>query len=538
MGSRFSPCASALACFVIFTAPALATDYTWNSGNSGAFSNAANWTPVGGPPSSADNAIFSNPNTPSYTVTIAPGTAISAAQVSNDTVMFDLSAGTTTLGSSSLSALLMQTSADKQANLTLSNGTLSLPTGGVSLNNSNTLLSLNRPFLTVNVGATLSAASLSTPTAASGGVIDVLGQINAAAINLGSRSVLTVHPGATVSTIVPAIGGGFIYGDITGGYDSNSSINTQKSIGTGGPINGTLICGGNLKLGFTVAPPFTPGMSCEGVLQVGDSSHPSDMFVGEFGKARCTISTGSATLYHDLYLGHHPNSDGSMRMQGGTLSVASNVHIGADPAIIVLGGSTPAVGNMTVQAGAVATITGTIFVHPGGDILTDRNAAGDTARGSINAAAIQNSGTISGFGLLTAPITNNAVIRPTRDATLGHMDIHGDLFQSSLGILRINYSTDAPVDLLTVTGNANMAGVIDFNFTHTSPLHVGDSFLMFRCTGSMTGLPNVTSTSGYSFIAHIDPGIGYSAIVTAVPEPAAITLILAATSLLLTTRRR
>src|SRR5436190_10796627 len=131
---RGKAAAAALAAAAIAIAPPFvslpvargAVDYTWNSGNSGSYSDGTKWTPAG-PPGVADNAIFSNPLAPAYTVTVPAAQHANAVQVSGDTLTLNLSGGTTTLDSASPAALLVQNNGATHSQLTITGGNLSIP---------------------------------------------------------------------------------------------------------------------------------------------------------------------------------------------------------------------------------------------------------------------------------------------------------------------------------------------------------------------------------------------------------------------------
>jgi T5SS/PEP-CTERM-associated repeat protein len=59
-------------------ASALATDYTWTNSAGGNFGVAGNWNPAGGPPGSADTALFSQGSGTRKTITFPAGTATTA----------------------------------------------------------------------------------------------------------------------------------------------------------------------------------------------------------------------------------------------------------------------------------------------------------------------------------------------------------------------------------------------------------------------------------------------------------------------------
>ena len=76
-------CISALAPTVT-----VAAEFTWNSGNSGSYSDPAKWSPAGGPPRAADTANFSDAALPRYAVTVPGGTQTGAVNVAGDAVDF------------------------------------------------------------------------------------------------------------------------------------------------------------------------------------------------------------------------------------------------------------------------------------------------------------------------------------------------------------------------------------------------------------------------------------------------------------------
>lgn len=144
----------------------------------------------------------------------------------------------------------------------------------------------------------------------------------------------------------------------------------------------------------------------------------------------------------------------------------------------------------------------------------------------LDPAGFINTGTISGNGnFQMAAISNQGLISP--GTSIGHLTLSGDVTLASGGTLKVELGALDEYDLLTLTGDATLGGVLEISNLGYNP-HVGDRFTVLT----------FASLLGYSEFdaVHLDgfgPGVSFDVIynakdvtllVTSVPEPATYAL--------------
>ncbi|NQU12042.1 hypothetical protein HQ590_14705, partial [bacterium] len=152
---------------------AASTEYEWG-GASSIYSNDANWTPVGGPPTNTDSAVFGT--TGSYTVTFDRNERSDYLYVTNsNTVLFDLGGNTYTINSpAQTDRIVIGSNSTDNVTLIVENGTFD-----ASFNSSRTELNLgmegSQASLIVSNGAQFLANYIYANYAGSTGQVVVTG---------------------------------------------------------------------------------------------------------------------------------------------------------------------------------------------------------------------------------------------------------------------------------------------------------------------------------------------------------------------------
>ncbi|MGD9688774.1 MAG: beta strand repeat-containing protein [Phycisphaerales bacterium] len=212
-----------------------------------------------------------------------------------------------------------------------------------------------------------------------------------------------------------------------------------------------------------------------------------------------------------------------------------------------------------VATGETRTLAAGLSIDTGGTLLVGEQGGVSGAILNVNGALTQNGstnlgngqlnisgnyalgGTLSGDGIITAPATSvSGKIAP------GHSP--DDLtFNSNLTILAgsfLEFELGAPdgaappgdlSDFILVNGtvqfDAGLAGTVNYNFINAFEPEVGDTFVLLRATGGITGLPAGVVPLGTDIGASISIVAGTDLVltVTALPSPggAGLTLLAA-----------
>ena len=166
-------------------------------------------------------------------------------------------------------------------------------------------------------------------------------------------------------------------------------------------------------------------------------------------------------------------------------------------------------GDTTITSGDDTTLTFQNIIDLGGNDLTINRAAGGLQNGIVNLST-----QIRGTG----SVTNNATLAAVLGASLG-----GDLVSS--GMLDFDITPDAS-GTLTVGGTATLDGGIHVDFLDGAT-PAGDIALLTASNGILlpSGLPSL-SVTGPDGLALALSGDGRSLLLTAIPEPATVSLLL------------
>ena len=173
-------------------------------------------------------------------------------------------------------------------------------------------------------------------------------------------------------------------------------------------------------------------------------------------------------------------------------------------------------GSVLARDGAPIGIGGDVVVGGAGTLAVDG--------GSLSAFSIDVQGRLAGDGTITGPVTNHGEVGPGQSP--GQLDIQGSYTQASDGLLEIEIqdSTPAGFDLLTVSGNAILDGVLSVHL-------LGDPVALMGIRFDFLEASSITGTFSELQATGIDPGLlelsiqGGTASITIIPEPASALLL-------------
>lgn len=184
--------------------------------------------------------------------------------------------------------------------------------------------------------------------------------------------------------------------------------------------------------------------------------------------------------------------------------------------------------------------TGTVSVEKG-SLTFSQGIAGHSGRIVVgagttlsNAGLLDNRGIVQGSGTISAPtLSNHGTVSP--GLSPGTLTLQGNFEQSGDGLLDIELASLATFDSLVVSGTANLDGSLQLRpFGGYAPV-VGDSFVVLRSAGGLSGTFGQVLTpetggfaAGVDFDVLYDYGLGTVTLqVAAVPEPETWGLLLA-----------
>lgn len=293
------------------------------------------------------------------------------------------------------------------------------------------------------------------------------------------------------------------------------------------------------------------------------------------------VHRGGGTMGGDIPSGHRTIIRGEPSL---------NTNIAADDSfsnagILDFTSTTFAQANLTVNNGRILTNTGTINILPGsggqraisaimnnsGLIVNEATASwGATSANHVNSAgtirltansltitgstftnqneaSVQGNATIDVTAMGVTGLANNANLDPgvgfaSNDAaSIGALRIQGNLTQQPQGALRVNLAglTSNLIDLLTVSGTASLAGVVEVGLAPGYLPNIGDSFRVMNYaskTGTFAAVNTLLGNTGVSFEAQYSATF-MTLVVTAIPSPGA-TSMLALAGLTVVRRRR
>ena len=207
------------------------------------------------------------------------------------------------------------------------------------------------------------------------------------------------------------------------------------------------------------------------------------------------------------------------------------------------------VGNYTIAVPLFNT--GTVSVEKG-SLTFSQGIAGHSGRMVVGAGTtlsstgvLDNRGIVQGSGTVSAPtLSNHGTVSP--GLSPGTLTLQGNYEQYGDGLLDIELASLAAFDSLDVSGTANLDGSLQLRpFGGYTPV-IGDSFVVLRSTGALSGSFGQVLTAGAGgFGAGVDFEIFYdydlgtvTLQVASVPEPETWGLLLAGLATVGWTARR
>lgn len=551
------------------------TSIFWTNTAGGSWQGTGNWS-TSATPTSMQSPVFNSPGA-SFTVALSADATVFSTIFRNGNVTLNL--GGHTLISNVPAPLDNQTTAvvavgdlaGTSANVTLSNGTVDVLNGNVTVGGS------GNGSLVAGAGSFINANTIVLGQHPSGsGRLSVLAN---ATLNASSD----MYVGNDGSGTVTQSGGAVSANDLFLAYDPASSGNYTLTGGTltanleiqaddDGAVSvftqsgGTHTVNGDLQLaGFDANSRATYTLSGTGILSVS-----GDLDVGESGSASFFQAGGSATIGQHLLLvpasgqtslyslqggplgtaSLSVGSGGTFTQSGGTLALTDTLHITGGsvslggsqatytfPTLSISGGSLSLSGLKSVvtsnyqMEGSANAWTGLIDVGVGKLLVSDSLTHGTTLADLQNQVAfartsdqgITSSALPAHMGLA---VLDNAVLHKTQFGGVTVDDSYLFVSPELLG----DANADGKVDLTDLSTVLNHFGTqtpnwTDGNFDGAATIDLTDLSHVLNNFGLTN--PNATSVSGV-------PVAGLS---TAVPEPASLMMLVPA-ALLLAKRRR
>ena len=396
-----------------FTADLLhAGDYAWNESAGGTFSDAANWTPTGGPPDADDYVTFDLGET--YAIAFSENAASSSIFVRNDQTMFVLDGYEYAVTFNTVVGFY----GGENGRLEVVGGlvtTNSVHVGYVS-NAAGTLILSNHATLQVvdlldiaNTDDTNAhilveeSSSLSSASMVIGGDLNAIGSLQitgvdstfdcSGEITVGNlaRGVMLVEEGANATSASAVIGFGNDPGQI------------EKAIGNVvvSDMNSRWINAGSLTVGNTGTAEGSMAIANGGYVENLDATLGVDadargmviidgtgatwkcnslLTVGRNGSGTMTVSGSGAVFTAGTDIAALVGSQGTVLItgQGTTWSESSDMNVGG------VSGTGGGNGSLSVASGGVLSVTGELKIHDDGSFTLDA--------GTVNVGAFVASG--------------------------------------------------------------------------------------------------------------------------------------------------
>jgi hypothetical protein len=433
---------------------------------------------IGGTLDVVGNAVFDSNVQVDGDTTIVGTIDVTDLEVSNDldvsgsTTLGGLSAGTTTLGASTIS------SASVTGNTSVG--------GTLGVTGTSTLGTLNAGTSTLGA-ATLSSASVTGNTSV-GGTLGVTGASTLGTLNAAATAVTTLAASSNTT-----IGG-------TLGVTGTSTLGTLNAAATAVT---TLAASSNTTIGGTLG---VTGASTLGTLNAGTSTLGSASVTGNTSVGGTLGVTGASTLgtlnAGTTTLGAATLASSSVtgnQTIGGTLGVTGTATLGTLNAA--------ATSVTTLAASSNTTIGGTLGVT-GTSTLDTLNAGASTLSSSNVTGNASVGGTLGVTGASTLTTLNAAATSVTTLAASSNTTIGGTLGvtgTSTLGTLNAGTSTlgASTLSSANVTGNQTIGGTLGVTGTSTlGTLNAGTSTLGASTIGSAT-ITGDASVGGSTTLANV-----------------------------------
>jgi hypothetical protein len=193
---------------------------------------------------------------------------------------------------------------------------------------------------------------------------------------------------------------------------------------------------------------------------------------------------------------------------GSTLDI-SGATITTNQATIKLdgpGSKFAAINGLQSNSGAFSLLGGRVFTTAGPLANAGALEVG-TSSGLVMATGttLTNTGTIFGNGTIQGRVANAGLVSPGNSP--GTLTIAGEFAQNVAGTIsfEIGGLTAGSFDVLTILGDASLAGSVDLFFTDGFAPHAGDTFDLMTVSGTRSG--DFTALH----IVNLQPGFQYTA---------------------------
>ena len=341
--------------------------------------------------------------------------------------------------------------------------------------------------------------------------VNTIAALGSGPVTTAQGATLTVDSSATeVSSVAISGSGGLVkdgLGDLiiqnantyTGGTTINASrigLNNGQGLGTGGVL-----------------------VNANGVLGLGGVT-VANAISGAGSVLKTANNVGSLT-------GVNSYSGGTV-VQGGTLSVTSTSAIGTG-GVSVASGATFEMSNASNQTFANALSGAGTFRKAGAGDLTFSNAfsvgalAIDAGRVRLNAAMTGNAtigagGILNGIGQVNGTLTNNGIGAPGN--SLGTLNVQGNYVHNANSILEIEFDAAGGIDLLNVSGSAQLNGGTLRFVSLGGAEGSGGTFLTANggVTGTFANVETVGAQLPLAVIYQTNAGIMAPSVLTARPS--------------------
>lgn len=360
---------------------------------------------------------------------------------------------------------------------------------------------------------------------ASGGSL-ILGS-DLSASELTSFGAITVGNGATLN----AGNGGLVQDTGTAAFTVNSGGILMDS-GTYSQGNGATLVNGRMSTTLLHVTGGTVTAGSGGVLSIGAGGYTQD------GSVVTTINAqGKLTMTGDFSQGN-----GSTIVNGALATALMSVTGGS--VTVGNGGVLQTTGTSGYAQGVAGTTT---TIEAGGLI---QNLTGNYSQelgtstvlnGTISAATVKNSGTLSGDGEIEGALNNLGTLDPDEDGN-GPMHVTGDYLQSGFLLEDLN-GPGAPSDL-SVGGQASLGGTLDVSFANGVDPFPGETFDIMSyasLTGTFNNLIAPDLPSADIWVLNYGPALLTLSIETApaeAPEPSVLLLMVGGIGAILLAGRR
>jgi hypothetical protein len=402
---------------------------------------------------------------------------------------------------------------------------------GIELHNPSAVLTIDSKATLQGFGQIYGAFDTSTVSNA--------GTVNA---NVSGQTLAIDNTTLTGGGTFEATGGGTLS---IGAHLTGSSAVIHADTGTvlidGGGIAGTFAAATGSGISFSSnSANVISGATVNGVLTFVGAAYAQLYQTNTFNGSINIATTSNGIQLHDsgssLNIGAKGqlHGYGSVYQLAGGATVANSGTVAADVPGQTLGFSTDNFSNsgrINVVPGAVMSVFGLLVQSAG---MTDVNGQLNLE----NTLRLQG-GILGGDGTVNGSVDNSGgIVAPGNSP--GLLTLMGNYQQDAGGAFDVElggYTAGITYDQLDVSGQANLSGNISVDLVNGFVPHIGDTFTVLVDSGQTGSFATQSSDDGLTYNVIYNP-TNVQITLTAIPEPAAITLSLAAVSLLGIRRRR